>query len=72
MRGAGEWEKCFQTGAVKAGKRAGRLCGGLCFVAGYLMKNKEMIVEMGGAFFEKTQLRWSSGLRNVLWTYINR
>lgn len=31
-----------------------------------------MIVEMGGAFFEKMQLRWSSGLRNVLWTYINR
>ena len=32
-----------------------------------------MIVEMGGAFFEKKmQLRWSSGLRNVLWTYINR
>lgn len=31
-----------------------------------------MIVEMGGAFFEKMQLRWSNGLRNVLWTYINR
>ena len=38
MRDAGEWEKCFQTGAVKAGMRAGRLCGGLCFAAGYLMK----------------------------------
>ena len=24
MRDAGEWEKCFQTGAVKAGRRAGR------------------------------------------------
>lgn len=72
MRDAKEWEKCFQTGAVKAGMRAGRLCGRRCFVAGYLMKNKEMIVEMGGAFFEKMQLRWSSGLRNVLWTYINR
>lgn len=35
-------------------------------------KIKKMIVEMGGAFFEKMQLRWSSGLRNVLWTYINR
>lgn len=72
MRAAGEWEKCFQIGAVKAGMRAGRLCGRRCFGAGYLMKNKEMIVEMGGAFFEKMQLRWSSGLRNVLWTYINR
>lgn len=38
MRDAGEWEKCFQTGAVKAGRRAGRLCGRRCFVAGYLMK----------------------------------
>lgn len=27
MRDAGEWEKCFQTGAVKAERRAGRLCG---------------------------------------------
>ena len=27
MRDAGEWEKCFQTGAVKAGEGAGRLCG---------------------------------------------
>ena len=53
MRDAGEWEKCFQTGAVKAGRRAGRLCGRRCFGAGYLMKNKKMIVEMGGAFFEK-------------------
>lgn len=35
-------------------------------------KIKKMIVEMGGVFFEKMQLRWSSGLRNVLWTYINR
>lgn len=41
MRDAGEWEKCFQTGAVKAGRRAGRLCGRMCFGAGYLMKNKE-------------------------------
>ena len=41
MRDAGEWEKCFQTGAVKAGRRAGRLCGRRCFG------------EMGGAFFEK-------------------
>ena len=38
MRDAGEWEKCFQTGAVKVERRAGELCGGLCFVAGYLMK----------------------------------
>lgn len=45
MRDAGEWEKCFQPGAVKAGRRAGGLCGGRCFAAGYLMKNKEMIVE---------------------------
>lgn len=72
MRDVKEWEKCFQTGAVKAERRAGRLCGRRCFGAGYLMKNKEMIVEMGGAFFEKMQLRWSSGLGNVLWTYINR
>lgn len=41
MRDAGEWEKCFQPGAVKAGRRAGGLCGGRCFAAGYLMKNKE-------------------------------
>ena len=47
MRAAGEWEKCFQIGAVKAGMRAGRLCGRRCFGAG------KMIVEMGGAFFEK-------------------
>lgn len=38
MRDAGEWEKCFQTGAVKAERRAGRLCGRRCFGAGYLMK----------------------------------
>ena len=28
----------FQTGAVKAERRAGGLCGRMCFVAGYLMK----------------------------------
>ena len=38
MRAAGEWERHFETGAVKAERRAGGLCGGLCFVAGYLMK----------------------------------
>ena len=38
MRAAREWEKCFQTGAVRAERRAGGLCGRMCFAAGYLMK----------------------------------
>lgn len=41
MRDAREWERHFQTGAVKVERRAGGLCGRMCFVAGYLMKNKE-------------------------------
>ena len=54
MRAVKEWEKCFQTGAVKAGRRAGRLCGRRC-ICGRVSdeKIKKMIVEMGGAFFEK-------------------
>ncbi len=38
MRDAGECEKYFQTGDVKAGRRDGMLCGRRCFGAGYLMK----------------------------------
>ena len=35
-------------------------------------KIKKMIVEWEVRSLKKMQLRWSSGLRNVLWTYINR
>ena len=35
-------------------------------------KIKTMIVEWEVHSLKKMQLRWSSGLRNVLWTYINR
>ena len=35
-------------------------------------KIKKMIVEMGGAFFERNAAQMGAVLRNVLWTYINR
>lgn len=50
MRDAGEWEKCFQTGAVKAERRAGRLCGRRCFGArgeSFSLENLEKEIHKG-------------------------
>ena len=54
MRDAGEWEKCFQPGAVWGTVLCGRVSD---------EKIKKMIVEMGGAFFEKNAAAMEQRLR---------
>ena len=63
MRDAGEWEKCFQPGAVKAGRRAGGMWGTVLCGRVSDEKIKKMIVEMGGAFFEKNAAAMEQRLR---------
>ena len=53
MRDAGEWEKCFQTGAKSGDEGWKAVWEKVLWGRVSDEKIKKMIVEMGGAFFEK-------------------